>query len=398
MGPLVPEIIGNELNLVVALLLGFGFGFVLEQAGFSSSRKLAGLFYGYDFVVLRVFFTAGVTAMIGVIILTHFGWLDLSLIYVNPTFLKSALLGGVIMGAGFIIGGFCPGTSVCAAAIGRIDAMAFLLGTVFGVFAFAEGYPLFVGIYKSSFLGNLYVFDALGVSRGLFAFLMVAMAIAAFVATTIIENRVNGRKSSGYTENRRYFALAGLGIFLGFVMIFMPDHRSRAIAFASGADWQVEAESINRMTIDELAFRLIKRDRTIQLIDVRSPDKYTALNIPTAVNIPFDSLANPEWRDFLQKKGVDNIFYADGEETALRTAVLSMHLGDNTAALILKGGFESFQENILAFSDEKSSREDFTEEIYEFRKRARTELDILRAEAERVPEPVKKPRTIQGGC
>ena len=68
MGPLVPDVITDELNLVVALLVGIGFGFILEQAGFSSSRKLTGFFYGTDFTVLRVFFTAGVTAMIGVLL------------------------------------------------------------------------------------------------------------------------------------------------------------------------------------------------------------------------------------------------------------------------------------------------------------------------------------------
>ena len=56
MGPLVPDIIGNELNLVAALFIGIAFGFILEQAGFSTSKKLVGLFYGYDFTVLRVFF------------------------------------------------------------------------------------------------------------------------------------------------------------------------------------------------------------------------------------------------------------------------------------------------------------------------------------------------------
>src|SRR5512147_1403243 len=109
MGPLVPEIIGNELNYVVALFVGIAFGFVLEQAGFSSSKKLAGVFYGYDFTVLRVFFTAGVTAMSGVIILGYLGWLDTNFIYINPTYLQAAILGGVIMGFGFIIGGYCPG-------------------------------------------------------------------------------------------------------------------------------------------------------------------------------------------------------------------------------------------------------------------------------------------------
>ncbi len=73
MGPFVPDLISDQLNLVVALFLGIGFGFVLEQAGFSSSRRLAGVFYGYDFTVLRVFFTAAVTAMSGACCLINKG-------------------------------------------------------------------------------------------------------------------------------------------------------------------------------------------------------------------------------------------------------------------------------------------------------------------------------------
>jgi hypothetical protein len=139
MGPLVPDIIGNDLNFIIAIFIGIAFGYILEQAGFSTSKKLVGLFYGYDFTVLRVFFTAGVTAMLGVVAMGHFGLLDLSLIYVNPTFLWSAIVGGLIMGLGFVIGGFCPGTSVCAAAIGKIDAMIFIAGSFAGVFIFCRG-------------------------------------------------------------------------------------------------------------------------------------------------------------------------------------------------------------------------------------------------------------------
>src|SRR5512141_2187547 len=130
MGPFVPELISDQLNLVVALFLGIGFGFVLEQAGFSSSRKLAGVFYGYDFTVLRVFFTAAVTAMAGTIVLGSMGLLDMEMIYINPTYLQAAIVGGAIMGVGFIIGGYCPGTSIAGAAIGKIDAMVFVAGGI----------------------------------------------------------------------------------------------------------------------------------------------------------------------------------------------------------------------------------------------------------------------------
>jgi len=143
MGPLVPDLISNNMNYIVALVIGIFFGAILEQAGFSTSKKLVGLFYGYDFTVLRVFFTAGLTAMIGVMAFDYFGLIDMSLVYINPTFLHSAIVGGFLMGLGFVLGGFCPGTSICAAAIGKIDAMIFVVSAVIGVLIFTEGYPLF---------------------------------------------------------------------------------------------------------------------------------------------------------------------------------------------------------------------------------------------------------------
>ena len=126
MGPLVVNgIISENTNLFLAFLIGIGFGFVLEQCGFSSSRKLAGVFYGYDTVVLKVFFTGAITCMLGLLFFSLFGWVDLSLVFVNETYVYSAIVGGVIMGIGFIIGGFCPGTSICGAAIGKIDGMLY---------------------------------------------------------------------------------------------------------------------------------------------------------------------------------------------------------------------------------------------------------------------------------
>jgi len=181
MGPLViNEIISENTNLLLAFFIGIGFGFVLEQAGFSSSRKLAGVFYGYDAVVLKVFFTGAITAMLGLLFLSLFGVLDLNLVYVNETFLVSAILGGVVMGAGFIMGGYCPGTSFCGAAIGKIDAMIFIVGLFLGVFIFAEGYPLWENMYKATFLGSPRISEFFGISEGIFTFMVILAAVLMF--------------------------------------------------------------------------------------------------------------------------------------------------------------------------------------------------------------------------
>lgn len=181
MGPLsINEIISGDTNLFFAFLIGTAFGFVLEQSGFSSSRKLAGVFYGYDTVVLKVFFTAAITAMLGLLFFSLFGWIDLGLVYVNPTYLTSAITGGIIMGAGFIIGGYCPGTSFCGASIGKIDAIVFIGGLFIGVFIFGIGYDLWDGMYLAGFLGAPKISESLGLTDGIFALFLIIMALIMF--------------------------------------------------------------------------------------------------------------------------------------------------------------------------------------------------------------------------
>ena len=181
MGPLsVNELISENTNLFLAFIIGIGFGFVLEQSGFSSSRKLAGVFYGYDTVVLKVFFTAAITAMLGLLFFSLFRWIDLSLVYINPTYLTSAIVGGIIMGAGFIIGGYCPGTSFCGASIGKLDALVFIGGLFIGVLIFGLGYNLWDGMYMAKFLGSPKISQTLGLSDGVFAFLLIIIALSMF--------------------------------------------------------------------------------------------------------------------------------------------------------------------------------------------------------------------------
>ena len=196
MGPFIPqEIIGSEWNLVIAFIVGIGFGFSLEQAGFSSSQKMVGIFYGRNFVVLKVFLTAVLTAVIGLFIFDYVDLIDLQLVYINPTYLGAGIIGGMITGLGIILSGFCPGTSFAAASIGKIDAMVFIGGIFLGVLIFGEAFPLIEEFYYGSNLGKLMVFDSLGISRELFIFLLVVAGIAMFFAAGIIQKKVLGSLS-----------------------------------------------------------------------------------------------------------------------------------------------------------------------------------------------------------
>jgi len=191
MGPLIPlEIITGQWDFVIALLIGGAFGFILEASGFSSSRNIAGVFYGYNFVVLRVFFTAMIVAMVGYLYFSYMGWVDMNLVFVLPTYLNSMLLGGFIMGLGFVIGGFCPGTSYTAAAIGKIDGFVFAGGVFVGIFLFSEFFPLYEGFYTENYLGNITIGEMLGVSNEIVTFAFVIVAVIAFYLTWLIEKKV----------------------------------------------------------------------------------------------------------------------------------------------------------------------------------------------------------------
>ena len=190
MGPFVTnEIISEGTNLFLAFILGIGFGFVLEQSGFSTSRKLAGMFYGYDTTVLKVFFTAAITTLLGLLFFSLFGWVDLDLVYIHPTFLWAAIVGGVIMGAGFILGGFCPGTAFCGLSIGKLDALMFVGGLFVGVLLFTEGYSLWETLYKAEPMGPVTVNDVLGMSRGVFTILLIIVALGMFLVAEWAEKK-----------------------------------------------------------------------------------------------------------------------------------------------------------------------------------------------------------------
>ncbi|MDO9580944.1 MAG: YeeE/YedE thiosulfate transporter family protein [Bacteroidales bacterium] len=181
MGPISSLIEMPEwLNLVIAVIIGIGFGFALEQAGFSSSRKLAGMFYGYDTTVIKVFFTAAIVALIGSQLLSFLGLLDLNMVFVNEFYVTSSIVGGVIMGAGFIMGGFCPGTGLSALSIGKIDAMLFFAGGLAGAFLFAETYPLIQKLSNSGYKGPIQVNEVFGISPGLFIFILIIVAVIMF--------------------------------------------------------------------------------------------------------------------------------------------------------------------------------------------------------------------------
>ena len=180
---------GVSESLWLALGLGLGFGFFLERAGLGSSVKLAAQFYLTDLTVFKVMFTAIVTALVGLGALSVTGLVDLARIELPGTFVLPQLVGGLVFGVGFVVGGYCPGTGCVGLASGRLDAVAVVLGMLAGSFVFAEAYPALATFYGATPLGPVTLADLVGVPGWVAGAAVVALAAGGFALAERVERR-----------------------------------------------------------------------------------------------------------------------------------------------------------------------------------------------------------------
>ena len=183
------DVIPAGCSLWLAVLIGIGMGFFLERAGFGSAKKLAAQFYLYDMAVFKVMGTAVVTAMVGIFLLSATCFLDLSQVTFVGTFVWPQVVGGVILGIGFVVGGYCPGTSLVACATGKLDGMVFAGGLIAGMFMYGELYPSLQCFADSSPLGKQTLYGFFNIPYGVVVLLVIALAAGGFWGAAILEKR-----------------------------------------------------------------------------------------------------------------------------------------------------------------------------------------------------------------
>jgi hypothetical protein len=197
MGPLLKAgLFGHSMELCLSLMIGFAFGYTLQRAGFGTARKLTAIFYGRDFAVLRVMFTAVVVAMLGLQWLRLLGLIDLDLVFLPNGQTWPFAVGGLVLGIGFVTGGYCPGTSLVAITNLKLDALAYALGILIGMLAYSAAYPAIESFATSGDLGRLGLHELFGVRSGTVALGVVLMALGAFWAVGRVEARLNPRGAS----------------------------------------------------------------------------------------------------------------------------------------------------------------------------------------------------------
>ena len=311
----LPEFIAvsaaNPWTYVLFGVIGFAFGFTLEMSGFGDSRKLAAQFYFTELTVLKVMFTAIVTAMVLLFGAVGLGILNFSQVWVNPTYLWSGILGGLIMGVGFIVGGFCPTTSLASASTGKIDGMFFMLGGFVGAFIFGETEQYFTQWYNNAgYYGRITLDQVFNLSIGVVVLLVVLMALFMFWGAEQLE-RVVGKKDMS-REPKIRIAGAGILVVLALTVVFIGspslEQKYNKLTFTRTETIpQLEGQEpvVNTIvyTADEmLENRLVfitpaeafkaKYNQSMNpvYLDVRPETDYNLYHIEDAVNVPLERI------------------------------------------------------------------------------------------------------------
>ena len=349
------------LGFAAALAMGFAFGLCLEKAGFGSSRRLSGVFYFTDMTVIKVMFTAMITAAIGLVAVQRMGLAAADSMYLLPAMLGAHAIGGIIFGVAFAMGGWCPGTAAVGLASGRLDALVFLVGLLGGSIAFNEAYPWVESWTALGSRGVVFLHQSLGITQDQLLLGLTGLAVLLFWLCEVVERGpALARPGVGKLSLAGFCALLCVG---ALVALNMPQISLRApgppvaavprpaalepaqtgAAQQEGALLAAVEKGHDHMEPWELAERLMAGDSTLLLVDIRSKEEFDAFHLRGAQNIALPHL--PEALAAKRGSGII-ILYSNGMTHPAQARDALARLGFANIYL-LTGGLDGFFEEVL---------------------------------------------------
>ena len=345
---------GLALNIAF-VFLGAGMGVAIERGGMSDARKLAAQFYFYDMRVYKVMFTAILVAASLLLAASSVGLVNLNLMYVDPSYLGPGILGGLVFGVGFIIGGYCPGTSLVAIATGKLDALVFGVGMIAGTAVFAETVPLFWDAYNNwGALGRVTLPDVFGISAGVIMFVIVVVAIATFVLVERVETWLGliERPSRSWRIAQLGGAIALVLVALFAMVLGQPsvDDMVRRNDTELSALLQDRAVQVSPYEVLDL---MTERKVGLRVLDVRSDVEYNLFHILDAEPLP--ALADQAAWIRALPEGTVVLLYGNDEasaETAWKRLTVQADVNGQAPlnAYILAGGLNAWIDTFIDHS------------------------------------------------
>ncbi len=418
---MAPYVFTHGREAALTVFIGFLFGFVLERAGFGNSRNLAAQFYLHDMRVLKVMFTAIVTAMLLLFLSSALGLLDFGAVSVPLTYLWPAILGGLLLGVGFIIGGYCPGTSLVSAATWKVDGFFYVAGVLAGLFVFGQTVPSYWNFFHTAGAwGRITIPELLGIDAGWVVLGVVLMAVCAFAFAEFAERLLaaDPNAKSPTTQVRRFRRGAvALGGTLGLVVLLVGQPSvSRKMKWAQARLDQTLANRTVHIDAAELLSLMRNNQVRLALVDVRNERDFNVFHLLDAQNVSLDRLQRG-WGSDLPGASVVVVMSNDERQADEAWRRLAVQLnpgnfltkGEGNRVYILAGGLNRWLDlyrdrktdapgpDVPATGDELC-RHQFTAALGDRGPIARPEANAIDRKFQSKVKVVSAKRAAGGGC
>jgi hypothetical protein len=312
------------------------------------------------------------------------------------------LVGGFVLGVGFILSGYCPGTSLVASASGKIDGLYTIAGVVLGSVAFGFAHPLIAEHTTAGDLGQRFLDQVTGIPRPVLAMAVALMAVGMFIGAEKVEaifRRKRGLGGDAPAEPRapqyRRYVFAGMGglAVLAVATLALPGAPRAAVTQTEPKAQPKSA--VKPISPEVLARRLVNAPWELRIVDLRDKKTCEKKSIPGAECIPAETLGKHN----LDVAAPARDLVLVGAKTAAAPRAARIYRGD---IFQLAGGFSGWKAYALkAPKPPEGKADEAVWEAYRFRAAfhramtGRKTAPAVKAPAGFVPKRRKKRK---GGC
>ncbi len=165
---------------------------------------------------------------------------------------------------------------------------------------------------------------------------------------------------------RSYYILSIVFIGIAFGLLFLPQYKAK-----QGVNPEILLQQLNDPTriigIDEVAERMITKDPSFILVDVRLSWDFEDFALPGAIHIPLAEIAIAAENGTLTHPHKDIVFYSNSDVTSNQARAIALqHSVKNT--YVLEGGLNNWFTSIIMATPPAETATQVEHELYLFRK------------------------------